>query len=382
MDLFHETLPRLVAEPCVSRSIPDTREFTHDPALDGLRGIAVLAVMFHHLGIFVPERRPWIPGGFLGVDIFFVLSGFLITAVLLREYSKIGTISLRRFYLRRVFRLVPAYWLFLGVLFFFGWLLLSAGESSVIYSDHAFLNAFAYVTNWNSAYGSTAGNLNHTWSLAIEEQFYLIWPLFLSFTLFRKWRPAAIVMTTLGVIVIIGFVRVARADAGTPIQVLYYSTESRIDSLLIGCVAGLIYMWQLIPQRVFRSMPFAVLTGLSIMMLAFIMVGYGYEDIETYRIFLPLFAISTAATILWISETNASGPLGLVLKIRPLRWTGKISYGLYLWHYLAYEVGREVFRDTSLQMILGCILAFSFAATSYYLIEKRFLKLKKRFETA
>src|SRR3982751_1674485 len=105
---------------CSAVEISRTRAFAHIPALDGLRGIAVLAVMAHHLEMFMPARRSLISGGYLGVDIFFVLSGFLITSVLLSEAGKSGTIVLKNFYLRRVMRLVPAYWLFLILLFAFG----------------------------------------------------------------------------------------------------------------------------------------------------------------------------------------------------------------------------------------------------------------------
>lgn len=154
--------------------------FAHYPVLDGLRAIAIVAVMFYHAALFVPELKAYTSGGFLGVDIFFVLSGFLITSVLLKEFDRSGTISLRNFFARRFLRLAPAFWLFLGSIFLFGDILLPADQSTLIYSNNNFLYSFFYLMNYHRALsGPETGNLNHIWSLSIEEQFYLIWSLIL-----------------------------------------------------------------------------------------------------------------------------------------------------------------------------------------------------------
>ncbi len=356
-----------------------SRDFTYNPKLDGLRGLAVLVVMIYHVGIFLPNGFILISGGFLGVDIFFVLSGFLITSVLLREQFRTGSTNLWNFYRRRIYRLVPAYWLFLIVLVLFGWLILPAAQVSLLYRDNKFLYAATYLTNWNSAYGESGGHLNHTWSLAIEEQFYIIWPLFLIGVLSQKWLRSTAIVSTMAIIVAIIIIRFLRVEAGTPTHVLYYSTETRIDSLLIGCVAGFLFMWRLISQRCFETIFFSILAGLATVTSILIIVSVNEQTLDLYRIYLPLFTISTAVVILWIS-TNSTGSVNWFLGNKNLQWIGKISYGLYLWHYLSFELSREVFGTVSAQIVFGVILAFTIAATSYYLLEVRFLKLKEQFE--
>ena len=145
-----------------------TVAFRHMPVLDGIRAVAILAVMAYHLQWLVPELGNFTSGGYLGVDIFFVLSGFLITSVLLKEQDRCGNVSLKNFFLRRFLRLAPALWAFLIILYFGAGYLLPEEASRVVYGNHNFLYAFLYLTNWHVAAGAVAGNLNHTWSLATD----------------------------------------------------------------------------------------------------------------------------------------------------------------------------------------------------------------------
>jgi len=200
-----------------NRSLPI--QFTYTPALDGMRAIAVLSVMVYHSAMFFPSGEQ-LTGGFLGVDIFFVLSGFLITSVLLNEYGKDGSISLTKFYIRRVLRLVPAFWLFLLVLFIMGRWLLVPEQAEIIYQNNRFLIALTYLTNWASAYGPHAGHLNHAWSLAIEEQFYILWPTFLWIAIRRNWSPKSIVRILAVLIFVVIAFRAHRASIGTSIETL------------------------------------------------------------------------------------------------------------------------------------------------------------------
>jgi peptidoglycan/LPS O-acetylase OafA/YrhL len=358
--------------------------FRHIPALDGLRGIAVLAVMFYHLEVLVPWLGPVSHGGFLGVDIFFVLSGFLITSVLLKEQARNGQISLKNFYMRRIFRLVPAYWFFLIVLFSFGQFLLSPLAAKTIYDYYSynFILAFLYLMNWNRATAETAvaGNLNHTWSLSIEEQFYIFWS-FVTFLAFSEKRSrVTIFFITAGLVLLVICWRMGRALNGTSPDVLYYSTDTRIDAILIGCVASMIYMWKLAPKSFFKSVYFDLLAAACYLTLVWIFFNASSKDISLYTALLPLFTVSVAVIILWLMNREKT-PGHFLLEIRPLQWIGKISYGLYLWHYLAYEFSRETFSSVEMQIAAGTTLAFAASALSYYVIELPFLRLKTKFSS-
>jgi peptidoglycan/LPS O-acetylase OafA/YrhL len=356
--------------------------FRHIPALDGLRGIAILTVMVYHLEKLAPDFHEVTKGGFLGVDIFFVLSGFLITSILLKEHGKTGKINLKNFYLRRLFRLIPAYWLFLSVLYVFGAYLLPPQESALIYSNYNFPIAFFYFTNWNraAADGGVAGNLDHTWSLSIEEQFYIIWSLVLFFAFTEKRSRRAIFTLTLASVALIIFWRMARALTGTTADILYYSTDTRIDALLIGCAASMVYMWKLIPASFFRSVYFDLIALAAYITAALVFFNSSYHDVSLYTAHLPLFTTATAIIILWLM-TREKTPVHFLLENKILQWVGKISYGLYLWHYLMYEFSKKTFSAVEVQIVAGLALAFAVSALSYYLVELPFLKIKNKFSS-
>jgi len=357
------------------------REFSYSPGLDAVRGIAVLAVMFYHCGIFFNGYTPLVIGGFLGVDIFFVLSGFLITSVLIREKSRNGGISLRNFYLRRIYRLVPAYWLFLFILVLLGWVLLPDAQVTELYSGNKFLYAVTYLTNWVSAYGAAGGNLNHTWSLSIEEQFYLFWPVALVIAFWGRLGSKQLIIFTILLVGFLGVLRLIRLDSGTPTSVLYYSTESRIDSLLIGCIASLVFMYRVFSDKFLRSSGFSILAILATCGIVWILSWLDERNPDAYRIYLPTFAICTAIAILWLVSHQGES-FSWFFGNRLLLWVGKISYGLYLWHYLSFEITRQLFTSTYIQMAAGILLAFGTAAGSFYFLEQRFLAAKKRLEVA
>lgn len=352
--------------------------FGHFPALDGLRGVAVLIVMAYHLEYLLPGLSGIVKGGFLGVDVFFVLSGFLITSILLKEQSKAGQINLKNFYMRRVFRLIPAYWTFLIILYFFGNQLLQKVEASVIYSNNNFFFAFAYLQNWRSCSGIISGNLNHTWSLAIEEQFYILWSLILFFAFKQGLARKQITLITVGLVAVIVIQRAARIVAGTDAQVLYYSTDTRIDALLIGSVAAMIYTWKLIPLNNLLSRKFNIAAFSSLIVAITILMNFGHTDFDIYFGILSIFAISVAILILWL-VTQEKNIVHKLFENRVLTWIGNVSYALYLWHYLSYQFAKKTFDSRPVQVIAGIAFTFAAAALSYYLIEKPFLRLKSRY---
>ncbi len=354
---------------------PETADFRHFPALDGIRGVAVLCVMFYHLEYLAPGLRMIVKGGFLGVDVFFVLSGFLITSILIKEREEKGCISLGGFYLRRTLRLVPAFWLFLLVLYLAGETLLPRAEAALIYSENNFLFSFIYLMNWHRAFGAETGNLNHTWSLAIEEQFYVIWSLILYWAFSGRWTRRQLAAGTAFLILVLILQRAIRTMAGTSIDVLYYSTDTRIDAILIGCLTSMIYCWKLFPNRLWVGAAFDRLFMAAVITAVSIFVLFGYEDRFLYYGPISLFSISIAVAILWVI-TREKSIIHSCLEYHSLRWLGKISYGLYLWHFMFYEFAKSQFEDNLARIFVGMGLSIGVSALSFYLVESPLLGLK------
>ncbi len=353
-------------------------KFKHIPALDGIRGIAILMVMIYHLIALVPELNSIAKGGFLGVDVFFVLSGFLITSILIREYEEHGQINLKKFYLRRFLRLIPAFWIFLICIYFFGNYLLPPDRAKTIYTYNNLFYAFSYLMNWHGAFDGLTGILTHTWSLAVEEQFYIIWSLIL-FTVFaeKTKRNQIFILTS---ILILGLIlwRLFRLYISTSTLTLYYSTDTRIDSLLIGCAAAMIYSWRLLPEKFYVSRQFNFLALASLVTIFIMLQGFDKFDPLLYCGPISIFAMAVAIMILWILNRQRSLPK-TILEIKPLRWLGQISYGLYLWHGPFYEFGKKMFESVPVQIIVGVGLALIVSTISFYFIEKPFLNLKSKF---
>jgi peptidoglycan/LPS O-acetylase OafA/YrhL len=279
--------------------------FTHFPVLDGLRGIAVLLVMACHLEFVVPQLRPLVKGGFLGVDIFFVLSGFLITSILLREQDKNGRISLKNFYLRRFLRLTPAFWMFLASLYFLGNYILPRDQAKIIYEGNDFLYSLLYVINWDRALGSAAiGNLNHTWSLAIEEQFYIGWSVCLCLAFSRRLTRQNLVSFLSIFILVLVLWRGFRWSMGADLEALYYATDTRIDGLLIGCLASMLYCWRLLPNEFFASRKFGFLTLVSLIIALTILLSFSHQDVLLYLGMTSVFSLAIAVMILRLIATG------------------------------------------------------------------------------
>jgi peptidoglycan/LPS O-acetylase OafA/YrhL len=336
------------------------------PELDGLRGIAILLVFLHHAGISAFH------GAHIGVDIFFVLSGFLITALLCGEYEKTGRISLKNFYIRRILRLTPALALLLVV--FAAYTLATKSGEALAKSGQALLYAAFYLSDFALAFDlASLGSLEHTWSLAIEEHFYLLFPLALVLLLGKKWSRRNI-MILLGCLIVAAAINRALLWSPTPEAVnrVFYGFDTRADGLLVGCVLGLIAASRGLPQvRWFLALPAALA-----LVFAAIFASW---DSAIYAYGLPLINLSAAIVLAYVLSAQprtATGWLGN----KALVWIGMISYGLYLWHNLIFILVRERVAASPLSvLILGGIASIICAALSYYLLEKPCLKLKERF---
>src|SRR6266576_5661642 len=227
------------------------------PTLDGLRGVSILAVMFVHGRLFAVGQ-----GGFLGVDIFFVLSGFLITSLLLEEWTQNGRVSFRNFYIRRGLRLLPPLLLLIALCLI--QVAVFPPPEGIAHGVKSVLVALCYLTNWmpNAVYPP----LVHTWSLAIEEQFYIVWPVLLVFLLWIKIPHRGIVGLLLLLIVVIGIHRAMLCHELKDLEraLIFGMLDARADALLVGCVAGILISRNLIPAKQWVIALILILTLLSV----------------------------------------------------------------------------------------------------------------------
>jgi peptidoglycan/LPS O-acetylase OafA/YrhL len=357
----------------VAWQAPDHRpRFRYLPALDGLRAFAVLAVMCYHGGM------SWALGGFLGVDAFFVLSGFLITSLLLAEWRDTGGIALAAFWIRRAKRLLPALFLLLAGIALYATFAATPLELGRIRSDG--LASLAYVTNWRFVFSHQSyfdqfgvpSPLRHMWSLAIEEQFYLVWPMIVYGML--RWRKGsvgalAIVSAAIGLGSII--LMVALYNPATDPSRVYYGTDTRASSLIIGALLAMLATKHTFGKSLVER---RVLHGVAI--LAVGALGWMWSSTTDgpswlYTGGFVVAALLVALVIADVSQEHA-GPVAKVMSWRPLRWIGAISYGLYLWHWPLYVLltpARTGLDDYGLFAVrVGA--TFAVATASYYLVER------------
>ncbi|HEV7614944.1 MAG TPA: acyltransferase family protein [Solirubrobacterales bacterium] len=318
---------------------PVKRNQRYMPGLDGLRAVAVLAVIAFHLGF------GWAPGGLLGVGIFFTLSGYLITDILLSQLARQGHIKLGRFWLARARRLLPA--LFVMMVVVVAWVTIFGPAQPQQFRDAVVASAL-YVSNWQLIFGDVSyfarfappGPLNHLWSLAIEEQFYLVWPflLLLGTKLVRETplpsgvRPRLAVATLALALASAILMAVLFKPSLDPSRV-YYGTDTRAFELLFG--AALAMVWP--SRKLSRRIPAGarnLLDGLGVAGLA--VIGLMIWQTDQYSSFLYRggFILLSIATVLVVAAlAHPACRLGPVLGWKPLRWVGVRSYGIYLWHF-------------------------------------------------
>lgn len=355
---------------------PTVFKLGYEPALDGLRGLAILSVMAFNAHFLLMK------GGFIGVDIFFVLSGFLITALLVQGYHRTSTIGFRNFYLRRALRLLPA--LFLLMLFCVGYALLLQPYDKAINTLKGVLYTLFYVANWAQVppYEPGIGALSHAWSLSVEEQFYIVWPLLL-FILLKVKNKVVVLATLVGLIAISILLNIWFWQAGVPHLRMYFGSDTRAHELLIGCVAALLLSWGIVrrgrgPKWVFHAASVVSLAGI---LASFVLVQHNTAFV--YNGGFALISIGTA--ILIVDFLLFPSALSRVFEFAPLVWIGKISYGLYLWHFPIFEASRKLLEDwvsPIVYQLIGLALTVVVATASYYLLELPFLRLRHRFNTA
>jgi peptidoglycan/LPS O-acetylase OafA/YrhL/lysophospholipase L1-like esterase len=346
-------------------------EPSHIGALDGLRGLAVAGVIAFHLGL------SWLPGGFLGVDAFFVLSGYLITALLVGEQERTRTIRLLAFWTRRARRLLPAMLLLLAAIAVYARVFTAPDELGRLRGDA--LATLGYFANWHFIVGDTgyfdaysaASPLHHMWSLAVEEQFYLAWPL-LVLAVPRRFRLRRVLLgLVVAGVVASASASVALSASGADASRIYFGTDTKAHVILVGAALALLgpgARW--IATRGRRmALHVAGIAGVGFCAWAWSQV---HGDARFYYQGGSLLsALAVAAVIANAVALPATG-IGGALSARPLRAVGRISYGLYLWHWPVILVVSRARTGLTGTPLLGARLAttFAIALVSYHLVEQ------------
>ena len=349
----------------------------HRPVLDGIRALAVLLVLIHHVEFIQAGIPTILRGGFLGVDLFFVLSGFLITSLLVEEFENCGAISLPRFYMRRALRLLPAVATVLTVSVLAGVLI---GFSAIGLTPLRFVSIVGYFTNWvRAAESPDLWILAHFWSLAIEEQFYLIWPVVLLALLRRNVsHGSTLLVVILGAIASMALMTMLDAK-GFPLLRVYVGSDTRGHALLIGCLLALMLRWNRIPADwLLNKRLMRLITAGSLIILILSSTIFMVGDRSLYRGGFPLIAVSSALLILSLVFNDRDG-LGSVFCHPVCLWMGKRSYGLYVWHWPVYFLLGKLGLERAVAIPVALVGTFVVAALSYRFIESPFLKLKHRY---
>ena len=319
------------------------RGIQYIPAIDGLRALAVIAVMFYHLGF------SWIPGGFLGVDLFFVISGYVITRMLLDSIAQSGGLDLRGFYLARLRRLLPA------LLFMLTTTVIAVGiwapdTIKRLLIDTPF--ALTGTINWwlvanEQDYFESIGRpplLQHTWSLAVEAQFYLIWPLILYFILKKfgkKHIPVAAlsIAAASGIALLLVSVSIDAANA-SKVSHVYFGTDTHSIGLFLGAALAVSWIPQNFRVEISRKGQ-NFIDGIGVFGFIGILATFFFIDASNpamYKIAFPLAGIFGAAII--ASIVHPASRFAPVLQNKVLLWIGERSYAIYLWHWVIFQVTR------------------------------------------
>ncbi len=361
--------------PVLSRPTRTPFRLGHRPALDGLRGYALVIVVLFH------AEMPWVRLGHAGLILFFVLSGFLITVLMLQEFEATGGVDMKEFYRRRALRIVPALVLFslaAGL-----YVQVVASPSTARSQWLAVLATLGFVSNWVEVLTDIPTRLvQHTWSVGVEVQFYLVFPVLFWVALRRgvSWRR--IVGTTIAVIVAVVVVRalwwhfrwgVDRRLYGR----IHAGTDMRLDQLLIGCLLGMAAFHGKLEW--FRRRP--RLTGwLAVVGMGWItwFATLGVHREVQFSGASTLVAVAGGLVIV-AGIVAEDAVVTRVLSHRLLVWFGTVSYAVYLWHVPIYRVLREKAPGLNLAetAVIGAVLAFAAGSVSYYGVERWFLKRKK-----
>ena len=353
------------------------------PSIDSLRALAVLAVIIYHVDV------NYLPGGFLGVDLFFVLSGYLISSLIIKEFRKTGTVNLYNFYIRRARRLLPAVYFMitvgLVVMVLFNEVLLRKSHLDAIFG-YIYSSNWWYIfhkLNYFDSFGAQSP-FKHLWSLAIEEQFYMIFPLlFLLVNRKKKSKDGTyklnknFLYVVLGLILVSLIAHILLFDINN-ISRIYFGTDTRAFSLLVGVVGAILYPMERLHAKVTpqQNMIYSVVSLVSIATLITVMIYTSEYNTLLYRGGFLLVAI--LGLIVIISSGKQHTLMSRLLSFKPVVFIGKISYSLYLWHFPVLVLTTpvsEIGNPNIYFVILRVILTFVVAIVSYVFVETPIRKL-------
>ncbi len=360
-------------------SRPQDSRFPYLPGIDALRAIAVVAVFFYH------ARVSWMPGGFLGVDVFFVISGYLITSLLLREFRRGGHVRLGRFWLRRAQRLLPAVGVLIAVAMIAA-AILEPGRIDALRGDA--VASLAYFANWHFIYSQQSyfdqfqapSLFTHLWSLSVEEQFYLFWPLVFAagMKLFGRGRLALGVLAGAVGSVVLAWILF---DPGADASRVYYGTDTHAVGLLAGVALALV--WSPIELRRRKTGPLVgpILDVVGVLALAYIALSFIH--VHDYDLALwhgGYLWLALATTLLLAVLAHPASSLGGIIGRAPLLWLGLRSYSFYLWHWPVLVLSRpgQVDLPKGILIPLQLLLVLLLADLSYRFVELPFRGKGKR----
>ena len=347
-------------------SVEDILASAHLPALDGLRAMAVTVVIVYHLGF---ESLP----GDIGVSAFFVLSGFLISWLLLQEIERTGRISFRQFYTRRALRIVPAYYVFLVLVY------MQEHIRGYAWDPWLTISGFGYLVNYyNGLHGHPNTAIAHAWSLSVEQQFYIVWPILLNLLMRKGASVAACVLA--GIIAcVVGIRSVMYLGFAVDHSYLYNAFETRFDSIAVECLVAIVLTWRRVVMLATVLSTSSLAPAITLLLLCYsrlcgsaeyhYSVGFTIDSLLLALFMVQLLILSRQPAWHWLDH-----PVMVYL--------GKISYSLYLYHLLALGIASRLApHQVGARVILSLVLCVLIASCSYWFIELPFLRLKHRLVT-
>lgn len=360
------------------------------PSLDGLRFFAFFLVFLHHSLLNVSSPNPLLnfflviieKNGWVGVDLFFVLSGFLITTLLIKEKQHFGSFSLKNFWIRRALRIWPLYFLAL----IFGIFIIPPIHSffhlEILNIDPAFYKIqlplyFTLLGNWAVvAFGYPPFyHIAHLWTISLEEQFYLFWPLILFFT--KDLRKS--LLSGFGLIALALLTRFYLAHLGITHPGIYTNTLARVDTLVLGALAALFFCYKpnlLNKIKGLFNLPLQIVT---LTVFSFVLHRiYVFDPTRTLDVVFGYSLIGLFMLYFCLSALNLKSAFSKFLEFHPFVYLGKISYGLYVWHILGLEIAGFLVPGF-LKPTIGLLITILLGVISYKFYESRFLKLKSKF---
>jgi peptidoglycan/LPS O-acetylase OafA/YrhL len=357
---------------------PVKRNQRYMPGLDGLRAIAVLAVIAFHLGF------DWAPGGMLGVGVFFTLSGYLISDILLAQLNSRGRIQLAKFWLARARRLLPA--LFLMLLIVTAWVTIF-GPAQPDQFRKGVVSAVFYINNWEQIFADVSyfarfeaeGPLDHLWSLSVEEQFYILWPfLLLAGTKIVRERPLPsgvrprlALLTIAGAIASSILMFVLYEPSFDPSRI-YFGTDTRAGGLLFGAALAMVWPSRKLSRRIApqarNTLDAMGVAGLAIIALMIWRTG----ELSAFNYRGGFVILSLATVMVLMPLTHPACRLGAWLGVRPLRWVGVRSYGIYLWQtpIIVLTSPQGIHGESLTRSLLQVVAIFAIAALSWRFVEE------------